>query len=129
MSSPRPIKVFHNAKFDLKMLLHHFDLEVHGIFDTLLASQLIGLGVVDGGHSLAAVTDRHLGQSVDKTLQVSDWSAALSEAQVEYAARDAALMLPLREKLVRRLQELNMIEVAKIEFDCVLPVAAMEIAG
>ena len=129
LSSPRPIKVFHNAKFDLKMLLHHFDLEVHGIFDTLLASQLIGLGVVDGGHSLAAVTDRHLGQSVDKTLQVSDWSAALSEAQVEYAAKDAALMLPLREKLVRRLQELNMIEVAKIEFDCVLPVAAMEIAG
>ena len=129
LSSPRPIKAFHNAKFDLKMLLHHFDLEVHGIFDTLLASQLVGLGGADGGHSLASVTDRHLGQSVDKTLQVSNWSAALSEAQIEYAARDAALMLPLREKLVRRIQELNMIEVAKIEFDCVLPVAAMEIAG
>ena len=129
LSSPRPIKAFHNAKFDLKMLLHHFDLEVHGIFDSFLASQLVGLGEGDGGHGLAALSDRHLGQSVDKTLQVSNWSATLSEAQIEYAARDAAVMLPLREKLVRRIQELNMIEVAKIEFDCVLPVAAMEIAG
>ena len=129
LSSPRPIKVFHNAKFDLKMLMHHFGLEVQGIFDTFLASQLIGVAAGEGGHSLAAVTDRLLGQPVDKSLQVSNWSGTLSEAQYEYAARDAALMLPLREKLVRRLQELNMIEVAKIEFDCVLPVAAMELAG
>ena len=128
-SSPRPIKAFHNAKFDLKMLLHLFDLEVHGIFDTLLASQLVGLGAGEGGHSLASITDRLLGQQLDKSLQVSDWSGSLSDAQYEYAAMDAVLMLPLREKLVRRLQELNMFEVAKIEFDCVLPVAAMELAG
>ena len=27
LSSPQPIKTLHNAKFDVKMLLHHFDLE------------------------------------------------------------------------------------------------------
>ena len=42
LSSTTTTKVFHNAKFDLKMLLHHFDLETRGLFDTLLASQLIG---------------------------------------------------------------------------------------
>jgi DNA polymerase I len=127
--SPRPIKAFHNAKFDLKMLLHHFGLEVSGIFDTLLASQLVGLEVGENGHGLAAVSDRLLGEVVDKSLQMSDWSGTLSEAQHEYAARDAALMLPLRERLVRRLTELNIVEAAKLEFDCVLPVAAMELAG
>jgi DNA polymerase I-like protein with 3'-5' exonuclease and polymerase domains len=129
ISSTDHVKAFHNAKFDVKMLLHHFQLEVKGIFDGLLASQLIGTGNDEGGHGLAAVSERYLGEIVDKTLQASDWSARLTEAQLEYAAKDAAVMLPLREKLVRRLSELNMIAAAKLEFDCILPVAAMELAG
>ena len=56
MSSAYPVKVFHNAKFDVKMLLHHFNVEVAGLFDTLLASQLIGAGRNEGGHGLAAVS-------------------------------------------------------------------------
>lgn len=129
LSSTTPIKVFHNAKFDLKMLLHHFDLETRGLFDTLLASQLIGAGRHEGGHGLAAVSERHLGELVDKSLQVSDWSGQLSDAQYEYAAKDAELMLPLYEKLSAGLRELSLDEVAQLEFNCVLPIAAMELAG
>lgn len=129
LSSAQPVKVFHNAKFDLKMLIHHFDLEVRGLFDTLLASQLIGAGRNEGGHGLAAVSDRHLGELVDKSMQVSDWSSRLTEEQYEYAAKDAALMLPLYEKLSAGLRELNLEEVARLEFECVLPIAAMELAG
>jgi DNA polymerase I-like protein with 3'-5' exonuclease and polymerase domains len=129
LSSTQPVKVFHNAKFDLKMLLHHFDLEVRGLFDTLLASQLIGAGRHEGGHGLAAVSDRHLGELVDKSMQVSDWSGRLTDAQYEYAAKDAALMLPLYEKLSAGLGELSLEDVATLEFECVLPIAAMELAG
>lgn len=129
LTSPHPIKVFHNAKFDVKMLLHHFELEVRGLFDTLLASQLIGAGRREGGHGLAAVSDRHLGELVDKSLQVSNWSGRLTDAQYEYAARDAALMLPLYEKFSATLHELGLDEVARLEFECVLPLAAMELAG
>src|SRR5262249_21499769 len=119
----------HNAKFDAKMLLHHFNLEVRGVFDTLLASQLIGAGRSEGGHGLAAVSDRHLGEIVDKSMQVSDWSGNLSDIQYEYAAKDAVLMLPLYEKLAGKLDESGMTDVAKLEFECVLPLAAMELAG
>jgi DNA polymerase-1 len=129
LSSAQPIKVFHNAKFDLKMLLHHFDLEVRGLFDTLLASQLIGAGRNEGGHGLAAVSDRHLGELVDKSMQVSDWSGRLTNAQYEYAAKDAELMLPLYEKLSAGLRELSLEDVARLEFECVLPIAAMELDG
>ncbi|MFP5264181.1 MAG: DNA polymerase [Blastocatellia bacterium] len=129
ISSPFPTKVFHNAKFDAKMLLHHFGLEVRGVFDTLLASQLIGAGRSEGGHGLAAVSDRHLGELVDKSMQVSDWSSALSAAQYEYAAKDAALMLPLRDSLAEKLAALGLEDAAKIEFECVLPISAMELAG
>jgi len=129
LSAPTPIKVFHNAKFDLKMLLHHFDLEVRGVFDTFLTSRLIGTGTDDAGHGLAAVSDRHLGEVVDKSTRLSDWSGALTEQQLEYAAKDAALMLPLYEALDRKLRELSLADVARLEFECVLPVAAMELAG
>ena len=129
LSSAQPVKVFHNAKFDLKMLLHHFDLEVRGVFDTLLASQLIGAGRIEGGHGLAAVSDRHLGELVDKSMQVSDWSGRLSDAQYEYAAKDAELMLPLYQKLSASLRELSLEDVATLEFECILPIAAMELAG
>jgi DNA polymerase I-like protein with 3'-5' exonuclease and polymerase domains len=129
LSSPQPIKVFHNAKFDAKMILHHFNVELRGIFDTLLASQLIGAGRSEGGHSLAAVASRHLGEAVDKSMQVSNWAGNLSPLQYEYAAKDAALMLPLRDALAEKLAELGMEEAAKLEFDCVLPLAAMELRG
>ena len=129
LTSSQPLKVFHNAKFDLKMLLYHFDLEVRSVFDTLLASQLIGAGRNEGGHGLAAVSDRHLGEFVDKSMQSSDWSGPLSDAQYEYAAKDAELMLPLYERLSAGLGELGLEEVARLEFECVLPIAAMELAG
>jgi len=128
-TTPLITKAFHNAKFDLKMLLHHFGLEVRGVFDTLLASQLVGAGRREGGHGLSAVTDRHLGEFVDKTLQSSNWAGQLSEDQLLYAANDAALMLPLHDKLASRLAELKLEEVASLEFECVLPLAAMELAG
>jgi len=129
LSSSQPVKVFHNAKFDLKMLLYHFELEVRCVFDTLLASQLIGGGRNEGGHGLAAVSDRHLGELVDKSLQLSNWAGPLSQAQYEYAAKDAALMLPLYEKLSARLRKVSLEDAATLEFECVLPIAAMELAG
>jgi DNA polymerase-1 len=128
LSSKEKTKVFHNAKFDLKMLLHEFGVEVRGVFDTLLASQLI-TPEADARHGLALLSDRHLGELIDKTAQASDWSGSLSAEQYEYAAKDAALMLPLREKLIGRLNELGLNEVARLEFDCILAVAAMELAG
>ena len=129
-TSDRPEKALHNAKFDLKMILHHFGVEVRGIFDTMLASQLIGAGSrVEGGHGLAAVSGRHLGQEVDKSNQMSNWGGTLTDSQYEYAAKDAALMLPLRDELASKLEELRMLDAAKVEFDCVLPIAAMELAG
>jgi DNA polymerase I len=129
LSSPDCVKVLHNAKFDLKMLLHHGGIEVRGVFDTLLASKLIAAGAGDMSHGLAAVSERYLGEQVDKSAQSSSWSGELSEEQLEYASKDAELMLPLQRELEGKLQELHMTEVAGLEFDCVLPIAAMELAG
>jgi DNA polymerase-1 len=130
LSSERPVKAAHNAKFDSKWVRHHLGCEIGGIYDTYLASQLIAAGESDRRHGLADVSQFFLGTELDKTEQVSDWSAAeLSPSQIEYAARDAAIMVSLREKLHERIANDNLNEVAQIEFDCVMPIAEMELNG
>ena len=129
LAAPRPVKVAHNGKFDGKWVRHHLGVELGGLFDTMLASQLVSAGETEDRHGLAVVAERYLKEEVDKTQQLSDWGGELSDAQLEYAARDAALMLPLRERLIERLKSDGLVKVAQIEFECVVPVAALELAG
>ncbi|MFN2491455.1 MAG: DNA polymerase [Pyrinomonadaceae bacterium] len=129
LSAPRPIKIAHNAKFDAKFIKHHVGADLGGIFDTLLASQLIGAGDIEERHGLETVASRYLNEPVDKTERLSNWNFELSESQLQYAARDAAVLLPLREKLIERLRSDSLINCAQLEFECVMTVADMELAG
>jgi DNA polymerase-1 len=129
LAAPRPIKILHNAKFDAKFIKHTLGTDLGGIFDTLLASQLLGAGDIEERHGLEAVASRYLSEAVDKSERLSNWNLELSEAQLEYAARDAAVLLPLREKLIERLKADSLINCARLEFDCVMTVADMELTG
>jgi DNA polymerase I-like protein with 3'-5' exonuclease and polymerase domains len=127
--SPRPIKIAHNAKFDAKFIKYNFGVDIVGLFDTLLASQLVGAGDIEERHGLEAVANRYLNETVDKTERLSNWDFELSEAQLEYAARDAAVLLPLREKLIDRLKSESLVRAAQLEFECVMTVVDIELAG
>jgi len=129
LSAHRPVKIAHNAKFDAKFIKHTLGADLGGLFDTLLASQLIGAGDIEERHGLETVASRYLSEAVDKTERLSNWDLALSEAQLEYAARDAAVLLPLREKLFERLKSDSLMKVAGLEFDCVMTVADIELTG
>jgi DNA polymerase I len=129
VTSPRPIKIAHNAKFDAKFIKHNLGVDLVGLFDTLLASQLVSAGDIEDRHGLAAITERYLNQTVDKTERLSNWEFELSEAQLEYAARDAAVLLPLREKLIEKIKTLDLVQCAQLEFECVIPVVDIELTG
>jgi DNA polymerase I-like protein with 3'-5' exonuclease and polymerase domains len=145
LAAKRPVKIAHNAKFDAKWIRHHLNVELGGeydswnctqieverggLFDTLLASQIVSAGDTEDRHSLQLVVERYLGETMDKSAQLSDWSGELSDSQLEYAARDAAIMIPLREKLVERIKGDSLGRVAQLEFECVVPIAGVELAG
>lgn len=129
LAAPRPVKILHNAKFDAKFIKHNLGIDLGGIFDTLLASQLVSAGDIEERHGLATVASRYLNEFVDKSERLSNWEFELSEAQLEYAARDAAILLPLREKLIERIKSEDLVRVAQLEFECVLPVANLELNG
>ena len=128
-SSPRPIKIAHNAKFDAKFIKHNLGVDTIGLFDTLLASQLVSAGDIEERHGLNAIAARYLNEEVDKTERLSNWEFDLSEAQLQYAARDAAVLIPLREKLIDRIKSLGLIQCAQLEFECVMPVVDLELTG
>ncbi len=130
ISDPKIVKIAHNSKFDAKWVRHYLGCEIEGIFDTYLASQLIAAGDSERRHSLADAAQFFLSTELDKSEQVSDWGAnELSASQLEYAARDAAILLPLREQMADRLKNDDLERAAALEFDCVMPIAEMELNG
>ncbi|HEY0386377.1 MAG TPA: DNA polymerase, partial [Pyrinomonadaceae bacterium] len=96
---------------------------------TLLASQLISAGDQEDRHGLDAVAARYLNETIDKAERLSDWSGELSESQLQYAAIDAAVLVPLREKQIERLKAEDLVRCAQLEFECVLPLAVLELNG
>jgi DNA polymerase-1 len=124
-----PVKVLHNAKFDHAFLWSEHGISVSPVFDTMLAAQLLAGGEYEKSYSLEAVVERHLERELDKAGQRSDWSGELSQRQLEYAARDAEILLPLRERLKDLLAEEDLVRVSKIEFQAVAAISEMELAG
>ncbi len=129
LAANAPIKIAHNAKFDASFLWHHLQTKLGATFDTYLASLLISAGRESDRHSLEATTYKFLNLEMDKSSQLSDWSGELSDRQLEYAALDAQVLLALREKMQEKLEELSLTVVAQLEFDCVNPIALMQLAG
>ena len=120
-------KIFHHASLDLQML-KTTGLEVKGkLFDTLLASQLIEAGL-DRAHTLEAIAQRCLNTNLDKAEQ-TNWKNGLTQNQIGEAARDVALLLPLRDELTSKLAEAELAETAAIEFRALYGVAEMEWHG
>ena len=130
LSSTKQTKIAHNAKFDTKWVRHHLGCNTENIYDTYLASVLVGSADGERRHGLADVVQFFLGRTLDKTEQVSDWGAAeLTASQIEYAAKDAVIMREVRDRLHERIIVDGLEHVLKLENECVLPIAQMELNG
>lgn len=93
-----PTKLIHNARFE-REVLGQYGLELGGVTDTIALSR--AKHPEDGvRHDLKSVCERELGHTLDKTMQRSDWTRRpLRPEQVEYAALDAEVLLPLAKRL------------------------------
>jgi DNA polymerase I len=124
-----PVKALHNGKFDYQFLKAEHGISPSPIFDTMLAAQLLAGGDQSPSFALEAVAKRYADVELDKTARGEDWTGGLSETQIEYAARDAAVLLPLRESLQEKLEEEKLVRVSEIEFRAVATIAEMELKG
>src|SRR5579863_4447758 len=92
------LKIFHFARFDLGMLFKTFGVMPEPVFCTKIASRLTR--TYTDKHGLKDLVREVLGHDLSKQQQSSDWgAAALTDAQISYAASDVLYLHALREKL------------------------------
>ena len=123
--------VFHNAKFDLQVLLCHlpgfrdtfYNLAIH---DTQVMAYCLNSS--DKGYSLDKLSEKHLGH---KKVVVRDWENASIELLVERNVKDLQLTAALYEVLSLQLQqdEQAMAQYLNIELPYVKLICLMEQAG
>jgi len=123
------LKIFHNAKFDLKFL-HTVGISINGdVFDTMLAEQVIMSGSAYKGFSLRDIAYKYTGTILDKEFQKGNWNLALTNEQLNYAAQDARVLLGIYEQQIIELGELGLLDTASLENTALIPTYKMELAG
>ena len=105
--------ILHDADYDLRLLHQDYGWRVTNLFDTRVASQLLGLRAF----GLAALLEQYFGLKLDKKHQRADWSMRpLTADMLDYAAQDTRHLLGLREKLRRELEKKGRWHWAEEEF-------------
>src|SRR5215212_5802669 len=113
--------VAHNAVFERTWLNAALDVDRPDLHDTMIMSQVYHTGTRAAigksfSHSLQAVLKRELKRELSKDEQVSDWGAlALTREQLEYAARDAAVLPQLAATLMRKIERAGLKKVYELE--------------
>lgn len=131
LENPDIIKLLHNAKFDYKMLRQQTGAKLNTIFDTMIAERMITVGLTME-NSLVKVAKKYLNEDLNKTIRkqfIASTDIELTDAEIEYAARDTYILFKLYEILKAKLIELSIYAVAKMEFDILPVVGEMELAG
>ena len=114
--------IMHGADFDLRMLYRLGLGPPHEVFDTMIAARLTGAAK----YGYAALVAEHFDVVLPKGLQTANWARRpLAPKLAEYARNDTRFLLPLAERLERRLEELG--RRAWLEQSCQRVVAAARI--
>ena len=105
--------VFHDADYDLRLLHQDYGWHVTNIFDTRIASQLLGIK----SFGLAALLAQYFDVKLDKKHQRADWSMRpLAPDMLEYAAQDTRYLLQLKDHLRGELERRGRLQWAEEEF-------------
>ena len=80
-------------------------------------------------HSLEGVAQRELDVTLDKEYQISNWGGGMSPGMVEYAARDAEILLPVADSLTAKVMDAALEKVSEIERRTLPAMVWMQNAG
>ena len=128
MEAPKLLKVFHYARFDVAVLKYYLSAEVHPIWCTKIASKLVR--TYADRHGLRDLASELLGVEMDKSNQMSDWAREdLSPSQLEYAANDVKLLVPIYQKMKILIERENLSELANKLFGVINTIGELDLRG
>jgi ribonuclease D len=122
LADPAVLKLFHFGRFDIAALEAAFGVVTAPVWCTKIASKLVR--TFTDRHGLKYLVQDLLGIDISKQQQTSDWgTAALTEAQRDYAASDVLYLHRLKAELEARLLREGRLDLARQLF-AFLPVRA-----
>ena len=130
LESNNSLKLLQNAVFDYEMLKTNFNIEMNRVYDTMLAEQLIGLGLHPKAglqHLVSKYLHMNMPKDIGKTFE--DYNQEYQEYQLRYAANDVVVLREIYNQQLERLQQDDLMRVAQLEFGFVKPMAEMELNG
>jgi ribonuclease D len=128
LADPARLKIFHFARFDLGMLCNTLGVMPSPVFCTRTASRLVR--TYSDKHGLKDLARELLGVDMSKQQQSSDWgAAALTDAQLAYAASDVLHLHALKDKLEAMLAREGRTELAAACFRFLPERARLDLAG
>jgi ribonuclease D len=112
-ANPLIEKVFHAAEYDLICLKRDFNFSFANLFDTMVASRILGRNAV----GLAALLEEEFDITLDKHYQRANWGQRpLPDAMKAYARLDSHYLVPLRNRLKEGLQVTKRWSLAEEDF-------------
>jgi len=99
--------IMHGADYDLRLLRKGHGFVPERVFDTMLASRLVG----DHEFGLMNLALKYLNVSLEKGSQKADWSKRpLTDKMTVYASNDTRFLKPISDILRRKLEETGRLE-------------------
>ncbi len=128
LESKQLLKVFHFARFDVAVLKYYLSADVQPVWCTKIASKLVR--TYADRHSLRDLASELLGVEMDKTNQMSDWAKDdLTESQLEYAANDVRLLVPIYKKMKILLEREKLLPLAEKLFAFIGTISELDLHG
>ena len=130
LEGEKNLKLLQNAVFDYEMLKTNFNIEMNRVYDTMLAEQLIGLGLhpkANLQYIVAKYLHMNMPKDIGKTFE--DYNQEYQEYQLRYAANDVVVLREVYNQQLERLKQDDLMRVAQLEFGFIKPMAEMELNG
>ncbi|MFA6461357.1 MAG: HRDC domain-containing protein [Candidatus Woesearchaeota archaeon] len=102
LEEPQIVKIFHDVSFDFRILNHQFKCNPKNVFDTQIASLLLGKENL----GLGSLLEEFFHFKKEKKFQRVDWCRRpLTPEMLEYAVKDTFYLLDLKQKLIQELTQ------------------------
>lgn len=130
LEGTKNLKLLQNAVFDCKMLKTNFGIEINRLYDTMIAEQLMYLGLnVKSNLQHLVAKYLHLNMPKDVATSFNDYNQKYQEYQLRYAANDVVVLKDIYNLQLNKLKQDGLMRVAQLEFDFIKPLVEMELNG
>lgn len=106
-------KIFHAAEYDIMTLKRDFQFEFNNIFDTMVASRILG----KKAFGLSNLLLNYFSIKVDKKFQTANWGKRpLTPEMLSYAIVDSHYLIALRNQIKEELTQAELLPLAEEDF-------------